>query len=284
MSEVKRNVISFINMKGGVGKTTLCKEIAYTLSKKFNKKILIFDVDPQCNLTQSFLEKYKVIKEDETITSNPLEESIENLLSDDDFLGHDPYTFIHQFDKNIHLVPGEMTTRFTKRGISASGSEEQRILTFIKRNDLRNSYDYIFIDCPPTHSFHTNVALIASDFFIVPVKPDTYSILGLNLLLELIEKTVEKNTIFDDKPLDCLGVVYTMFENNGKFLRKMKSIDRYLENKNIYRFDSTLKRYTRLSTGKLSTFIIDRKENSIVELMMNICNEFERRYNNETIL
>ena len=57
-------VISFINMKGGVGKTTLCREIGYTLNKKFKKSILFIDIDPQANLTQSLFEKYNLLPSD----------------------------------------------------------------------------------------------------------------------------------------------------------------------------------------------------------------------------
>lgn len=56
-----RNVIAFLNMKGGVCKTTLCKEIGFYLAEKRAKRILIIDVDPQANCTQSFLERYDII-------------------------------------------------------------------------------------------------------------------------------------------------------------------------------------------------------------------------------
>lgn len=63
MSEEKHNgkVISFINMKGGVGKTTLCREIGYTLNKEHNKSILFIDIDPQANLTQSLYQKFNIL-------------------------------------------------------------------------------------------------------------------------------------------------------------------------------------------------------------------------------
>ena len=56
MPETKKNVISFMNMKGGVAKSTLCANLAYTLSKEFNKKILVIDMDPQFNLTSLLID------------------------------------------------------------------------------------------------------------------------------------------------------------------------------------------------------------------------------------
>ena len=81
--EKKRNVISFLNMKGGVCKTTLCKEIALYLSEMKRKRILVIDIDPQSNCTQSFFERYEVLgnKEDELITSRNDLPSIENIFS-----------------------------------------------------------------------------------------------------------------------------------------------------------------------------------------------------------
>lgn len=56
-----KNVISFLNMKGGVGKTTLCKEMALYLSEKKNRSVLVIDIDPQSNCTQSFFERYDIL-------------------------------------------------------------------------------------------------------------------------------------------------------------------------------------------------------------------------------
>ncbi|RFM18500.1 hypothetical protein C1147_18360 [Clostridium botulinum] len=61
MGDIK-NIIAFLNMKGGVCKTTLCKEIAYTLTEKLDKKVLVIDIDPQSNCTQAFYENIMLLK------------------------------------------------------------------------------------------------------------------------------------------------------------------------------------------------------------------------------
>ncbi len=70
---------------------------------------------------------------------------------------------------------------------TVSGAAEQKLNNFVESNDLKNKYDYIFIDCPPTYSFYTIAAFFASDVYIVPVVPDAYSLLGVNLLEDVVK-------------------------------------------------------------------------------------------------
>ena len=63
-----------------------------------------------------------------------------------------------------------------------TNGNDQRLLNFIKEKNLKKEYTYIFIDCPPTYSFYTISALLAADFYLVPLVPDIYSLLGLDLL------------------------------------------------------------------------------------------------------
>lgn len=77
-----RNVIAFLNMKGGVCKTSLCKEIGLYLAEQYNKKILIIDIDPQSNCTQSFLGRYNILK-NELITNDSHLPSIQKIFLQD---------------------------------------------------------------------------------------------------------------------------------------------------------------------------------------------------------
>ena len=76
-------------------------------------------------------------------------------------------------------------------------------------NKLREKYDFIFIDCPPTISVYTDAALIASDFYLVPIRIDRYSILGIKLLKQVIDR-IDDNEKIGIKPL---GIVYTMIKD-----------------------------------------------------------------------
>lgn len=226
-------VISVINMKGGVGKTTLTKEIGIHLSEVKNKKVLLIDVDPQLNLTQSLFRIFgfaqsREIAEEIEMENNDQEieddkksktltissASIERIFSATSSSPATIESVVQNLRENLDLVPGELGIEFSLRNLN-SGKLENGIFDFIRKNQLRESYDYIIIDCPPTYSSYTVAALKPSDFYLVPVKPEAYSILGLDMLLNVVDSVVEENgPYFESKPLNNLGIVFTEIPNN----------------------------------------------------------------------
>lgn len=217
-NDMNKNIISFLNMKGGVCKTTLCKEIALYLSNNMNKKVLVIDIDPQANCTQSFFEHFKVIqiKDDEIITDINLLPTIQNLYRTSGSMleGANIEKIVYKLTDNLHLIPGELNVYFMDREIG-SGAAEHILCNFVEDSDFRNKYDYIFIDCPPTYSFYTITALLTSDFYLVPVVPDAYSMLGVSMLDSVVDRL--KSTYrrdFDSHSLDCLGIIFTKIDSN----------------------------------------------------------------------
>lgn len=226
-------VISVINMKGGVGKTTLTKEIGIHLSEVKNKKVLLIDVDPQLNLTQSLFRIFgfaqsREIAEEIEMENNDQEidddkksktltissASIERIFSATSSSPATIESVVQNLRENLDLVPGELGIEFSLRNLN-SGKLENGIFDFIRKNQLRESYDYIIIDCPPTYSSYTVAALKPSDFYLVPVKPEAYSILGLDMLLNVVDSVVEENgPYFESKPLNNLGIIFTEIPNN----------------------------------------------------------------------
>lgn len=262
-------------MKGGVAKTTLCKEIAYYLTSVMNKKILLIDVDPQCNLTQSYLLKYKRITSTKTLKTNPLNKTIESIFSSNNIIKQEDKGCILEMTKNLHMIPGEISVGFIKRH-TGTAEQEKRLRKYIESNNLRKDYDYIFIDCPPTYSYHSIVALYASDYYFVPVKPDIYSVLGLDLLIKVIADLMADNGNFKNRKFECLGVISTLVKKRG-MKSKLKSIDDYLQEKKIYYFKNNFMHYDRISTGRATMFIQDRSYEPIKRNLGNICEEFLRR-------
>ncbi|MEK3728560.1 ParA family protein [Lysinibacillus sp. FSL W8-0953] len=201
-------VVSFINMKGGVGKTTLCIGIGEYLANYEGKKILLIDLDPQFNTTQSIMdlvnqaEEYmndyrhritirRIFEDTKTISERPKIPSVSEVI------------LKFESEPNIDLICG--TIDIIKDDTS-NKSLYKRLNKFINEHKLKELYDYIFIDCPPTISFYTDAALFASDYYIVPAKIDRYSILGIRLL-----NTVISNLMYDEElEITPLGIVYTM--------------------------------------------------------------------------
>lgn len=136
----KRNIVAFLNMKGGVCKTTLCKEMAVYLAEKNNRKVLVIDIDPQANCTQSLFERFNVEDiENADLRIDKLEHpSIQNIFSlpKGRLLGSDNNTIICKLSDNLHLIPGELDTIFMERE-TANGANEQKLLTFIKKMELK---------------------------------------------------------------------------------------------------------------------------------------------------
>lgn len=244
-------VISFINMKGGVGKTTLCKEVGFHLAKKRGLKVLFIDIDPQINLTQSVFKAYgyRQKKQIEVDNEGNLEDSklVESMASIEEILSHslvrgpDIDRCIQNLDDFLSIIPGELGLEFSLRNLN-SGTLENGIYNFIEKNSLRDEFDFILIDCPPTYSSYTVAALLPSDYYLVPVKPEGYSILGIDMLLKVIDLVVsEKNMYFRDKPLNNLGVIFTNIERTPRtgIISTLESIkeSEILKSKNLYYFN-----------------------------------------------
>lgn len=231
MSTIKGKVISVLNMKGGVGKTTITKEVGYHLATKRNKKVLLIDVDPQLNLTQSLFRLFgfaqteeiaKQIKDEqeEEISEsegNQIEvpnlkisqASIENVFNSSISSPANEENSIQVLSDNLAIVPGELGIEFTLRNLN-SGKIENGIYDFIEKNRLKDKYEYIIIDCPPTYSSYTIAALKPSNYLLIPVKPEAYSITGANMLLNVVNSVIDDNSLyFKDKPLNILGIIYT---------------------------------------------------------------------------
>jgi chromosome partitioning protein len=212
-------VVSFINMKGGVGKTTLCVGIGEYLANELEKKVLLIDIDPQFNASQSLLQKYDRIDEyleDHLINTKTIRKIFEtktSLTGIGKVNTANPVDIIVKLSKNLDMIFGDINIIFdTEQPVVRL----KKLKKFIEENNLKDSYDYILIDSPPTISLFTDAALVASDFYLVPVKIDHYSILGANSLLSVIDNMqVYTNTI--EPPAVKTKNIQNIFESTPPF-------------------------------------------------------------------
>lgn len=220
-------VISFINMKGGVGKTTLSIGIADYLST-INKKILLIDADPQFNATQALLDQYKKTKseanDDNFYTKDVLSEgkTIYRLFKpvvniSERQTNPKASELIVSLKDNLDILCGDLSLVLVNK--SADHSFIRKLKNFIDQNKLRDSYDYIIIDCPPTLTIYTDSALFASDFYLIPNRIDRYSIVGIESLQQAVTNLIEEESI----SLKCLGLVYTMVERDSAKQTRIKT-------------------------------------------------------------
>ena len=211
-----KNVISFINMKGGVGKTTLCIGLGEYLAHYCDsgKKILFIDLDPQFNTTQSLMNLFE--REDQYINEYIKNNQTINRIFDSPTRMTEkpemptPKDIIIELDEKMHIILGTIDLIFQDN--MKSSSTTKRVKKFIDDNNLKDQYDYIFIDCPPTISLFTDAALMASDYYLIPNRIDRYSILGIKLLTQVIERLKHD----EELSIESLGIVYTMLDGDTK--------------------------------------------------------------------
>lgn len=216
-------VISFINMKGGVAKTTLAINVAHCLATRKQAKVLCIDVDPQFNATQCLMTPDKYI----------------------DHLRHDGCTILDVFDRQIRprvgvvegmtqseprslnsitpvkirqqldLLPGALD--LYRLEMAPGEGRENRLRLYLET--VKEQYDYVIIDTPPTPSVWMTSALIASDHYVIPVRPDPISLTGIDLLRSIVKEKAENFGL----STKCAGVVLTVVEQNTRVFENARA-------------------------------------------------------------
>lgn len=193
-------VISVINMKGGVGKTQVSANVFLEVWRRKKIRILLIDFDPQFNLTQLLInhETYEQVKNDKktlmSVIAAPEPTSVFQ-VSDEDLLDVGPVDlpthrlkhYVQSPSTEIRLLPGDFdlaqaNLRETERSLRLY---RRRFRSYIDR--AREGYDLIVLDCNPSTSFLTRCALEVSTHLLVPIRPDRYSVLGIEMLLAFVD-------------------------------------------------------------------------------------------------
>jgi len=224
-----KKIISVINQKGGVGKTTTVINLAAGLTMK-GKKILVIDLDPQGNATtglgisntdNSDLTIYSVLNGNKKISEVIQSTKFENL---------------NLITSNVDLSGLEVETAGDSRRAFKLKDELTSIL-----NDSRASYDYILIDCPPSLSLLTIMALVASKSLVVPLQTEFFALEGLTQLMKTIER-IKSNL---NPSLDMRGILLTMYDKRNKLSGEVEQEARNYFKDKVY--STVVPRNVRLS-------------------------------------
>lgn len=216
-------IISVANQKGGVGKTTTTVNLGTILARK-GKKVLLIDADPQGNATSGL----GVEKEVEFSTYDALinETEMQDTIQD---------TMI----KNLKICPSNINLAGAEVELVSMMSREQRLKE--KLDGIKDKFDFILIDCPPSLGLITLNAFTASDSVLIPVQCEYYALEGLGQLLNtinLVKKHLNKN-------LQIEGALLTMYDIRTNLSNQVvKEVKRYFDNK-VYK--SVIPRNVRLS-------------------------------------
>ena len=207
-------IIAITNQKGGVGKTTTSINLSAALAAK-GKKVLVIDTDPQGNTTSGY-----------GIDKNELDYSVYDLMLGECSV-HD--CIIKNVVENVSLIPSNVDLSAIE--IELIGTEQKEYILKKEIDYVKDLYDYVIIDCPPSLSMLTINSMTTANSVIVPIQCEYYALEGLSDLLHTINLVQERL----NPDLNMEGVVFTMYDSRTNLSNQVvENVKEYL-GQNVYK-------------------------------------------------
>ncbi len=217
-------IIAIANQKGGVGKTTTAVNLSACLAEK-NKKVLLFDIDPQGNSSRGL-----------GINKENLESTSYNLLIGDSKIDE---TVIKEVFKNLSVVPADINLAGAE--VELIGRDNSSYILDEILKEVADDYDFIIIDCPPSLSVLTVNALTAANTVLVPIQCEFFALEGLSQLMYTINLIKERL----NEDLEIEGIVFTMYDARTNLsIQVVEEVKKQMADTRIY--NSIIPRNVRL--------------------------------------
>ena len=217
-------IIVVANQKGGVGKTTTAINLSASLAE-FGKKVLTIDMDPQGNASSGL-----------GIDKNSLENTVYELLLGECTIEECIYKNVYE---NLSVLPSNVNLAAAE--IELIGIDEKEYLLKKEIHNIRDEYDFIIIDCPPSLNMLTINSMTTADTVLVPIQCEYYALEGLTQLIHTIELVKERL----NPNLDIEGVVFTMFDARTNL--SLQVVENVKENLNQTIYKTIIPRNIRLA-------------------------------------
>ena len=231
-------VVATVNMKGGVGKSTLTANIGWYCAYRANLRVLLADLDPQFNLSQYVLgnDRYEKHIEQHLPTIIDIFEQHSRGSEEDEGVGNEAISVAQEWSDGslIHVIPSALELAWTLKNPHA---KEHLLRDYI--HDVKNDYDVVLIDCPPTESMLTTAAYMASDYLLSPVRPEYFSTIGLPLLVRSLADYRKRHA---KEPLPKLaGIVFNDSDaSKGEHARSRNTVRKVAEEQGWHVFEAQL--------------------------------------------
>lgn len=206
-------IISFTNKKGGVGKTTTAINMA-AYCADFGKKVLLVDIDSQGNATTGL-----------GFSKSALKKSVYNVLIEDDIVSNN---ILPTQVKLLDILPANVDLTGAEVDLVYKRNREQILKNALEK--VRNDYDYIFIDCPPSLGLLTINAWVASDSVIIPLQSEYYALEGVSQLMNTIAMVKQHLNPY----LQIEGVVITMYDGRALIAKQITAEIKKFFKKKLY--------------------------------------------------
>ncbi|QRN41445.1 MAG: AAA family ATPase [Neisseriaceae bacterium] len=204
------HIIAITNQKGGVGKTTTTVNLAASLAR-MGKDVLVVDLDPQGNATTG-----------SGVDKNSLELGVYNILFDESIVEN---AILHSKGADFDVLGSNRSLVGAEIELVQELAREMKLK--IALNTVREKYDYILIDSPPTLTLLTINSLVAADFILVPMICEYYALEGISDLIATINK-IKKSKI--NPSLEIIGLVRTMFDSRSNLSKEVSSqLEKYFQ-------------------------------------------------------
>lgn len=273
-------VISFVNMKGGVGKTTLAVNVADALNRRAGKRVLIVDVDPQFNATQCLYSGDAYVAKRQAgghtigdLFNDSMMHSVSALSGKSEIEPpklEEVTPWVYR--PGLDLLAGNL--EIYRMDMAPGQGRELRLKRYVEHLGAKNLYDYVIIDTPPTPSTFMNSALLASQYYVVPVRPEPLSRVGIDLLRGVIDRIIENH----GHKIENAGVVVTMADARTTVYYDALT---FLDSDKIWkdkRFKTVLPQRTAVARGQgKQELILDSGQRDSMRAIAGIANELLSR-------